>query len=472
MGVKVEDSSMNYRVIASFEINGVVEKSDIIGAIFGQTDGLLPKELDLRELQNQGKIGRIEVIYETEGGRTKGNIIIPTGLNKVNTAIIAATIETVDRVGPCLANVELKKIENIKDLKRREIIERAAQIVKTWEATEEAPASLTPLVEEHKEKAKKSKNKIEVIGGDAKLPIGPQFHQSNKVIIVEGQADIKKLKSVGIGNTVAILGTGITQNLAEILKDKKEKIAFLDGDRGGDLILKELLYIARPDYVARAPKGKEVEDLNKDEILKALNNKVPLEKAVFLTGEHEGKTVAELESELKNKDKKKTSKTSSVTKKRSTKGPPRTGKQRSKSKKATTKGRTHETRSFRSSRSKALSGKQQGYEKSTTPARSLLSKSFKKQLVPIIRKIRGTKTGVFLDKELRPVKEVQTKSLYETLQVFNNGANTLVYDGVLTQRVLNQAADKGITTVVAATSADIDEVPKNVTYEFFSRVMR
>ena len=46
---------------ANFEIEGVVEKPDVIGAVFGQTEGLFGPELELRELQKSGRIGRIEI---------------------------------------------------------------------------------------------------------------------------------------------------------------------------------------------------------------------------------------------------------------------------------------------------------------------------------------------------------------------------------------------------------------------------
>ncbi len=53
-----------YLIVANVEVQGTVEKYDIIGALFSQTEGLLGNELDLRELQMNGRIGRIEV--ETE----------------------------------------------------------------------------------------------------------------------------------------------------------------------------------------------------------------------------------------------------------------------------------------------------------------------------------------------------------------------------------------------------------------------
>lgn len=53
---------------------------------------------------------------------------------------------------------------------------------------------------------------------------------------------------------------------------------FIDGDRGGDLILRELSAMAEIDYVARAPDGKEVEEITKKEIHKALRSRVAFEQ--------------------------------------------------------------------------------------------------------------------------------------------------------------------------------------------------
>lgn len=46
-------STAKYVVEARFTVEGVVEKPDVIGAIFGQTEGLFGPDLDLRELQKR-----------------------------------------------------------------------------------------------------------------------------------------------------------------------------------------------------------------------------------------------------------------------------------------------------------------------------------------------------------------------------------------------------------------------------------
>ena len=89
-----------YIIEVNCKIKGVVEKSDIVGAIFGQTEGLL-LDLDLRDLQKSGRIGRIEVITKAKEGVSTGIIKIPSSLTRKETALLAATVETVSRVGPC-----------------------------------------------------------------------------------------------------------------------------------------------------------------------------------------------------------------------------------------------------------------------------------------------------------------------------------------------------------------------------------
>ena len=117
--------TIKYVIQAKFEIEGVVEKPDVIGAVFGQTEGLFGPELDLRELQKTGRIGRIEIELHSKNDRTTGTITIPTSLDRVSTALIAASIESINRVGPCSAKVVLEKIEDIREARRKVIVDRA-----------------------------------------------------------------------------------------------------------------------------------------------------------------------------------------------------------------------------------------------------------------------------------------------------------------------------------------------------------
>ncbi|MDD3247564.1 MAG: DNA primase DnaG [Methanosarcina sp.] len=263
-----------YIIHSKINADGVIERPDIVGAIFGQTEGLLGADLDLRDLQKTGRIGRIEVMVTAKGGKTKGNIFVPSSLDKVETSILAASLETIDRVGPCSAKIEVFQVEDVRAVKRKKIIERAKLIfTKMFDET----------VPESQELADEVRQSVRVdeltYYGKSRIPCGPNVLNSDAIIIVEGRADILTLLRYGIKNTICVGGTNIPPEVAELTK-KKTVTAFTDGDRGGELIIRELLQVADIDYVARAPDGKGVEDLVQKEIIRSLRRKVPVEQII------------------------------------------------------------------------------------------------------------------------------------------------------------------------------------------------
>lgn len=262
------NTTTKYLIKTTIETDGVVERPDVIGAIFGQTEGVLEKDLDLRKLQKNGQIGRINVNVKSEKGKSKGTIFIPSSLDKDRTAMIAAALETIDRVGPCDAEIEVDQIQDIREAKRHFIEKRAKELAKGIEDVE---------VEERSAKRKKASRQGRNVEKYKGQPAGPKASESDAIIIVEGRSDVINLLNFGIKNTLAIEGTSVPSVISEITK-KRTTTAFLDGDRGGDLILKELLQVADLDYVARAPEGQTVEDLTGEEVRKALKEKVPIEK--------------------------------------------------------------------------------------------------------------------------------------------------------------------------------------------------
>ena len=265
--------TVKYLIKANFEVDGIIEKPDIVGAIFGQTEGLLGDELDLRELQKNGRIGRIEVDTHLRGNATVGQILVPSSLDMVETSILAASLEVVDRVGPCEARIRVEKIEDSRNLKRKQVLDRAKGLLKTM-IVEEIPESkeLTELVRDDVKIAE-----VQTIGDD-KLPCGPDVATSDEIIVVEGRADVINLLKNNIKNSVAIGGANVGKSIAKLCNEKDVTV-FLDGDRGGDIILKELMHVADIDFVARAPAGKEVEELARKEIIQCLRRKVPVEQS-------------------------------------------------------------------------------------------------------------------------------------------------------------------------------------------------
>jgi len=260
-----------YLIHISITAEGVVEKPDVVGAIFGQTEGLLGEDLDLRDLQRTGRVGRIDVQITSKKGETTGEILISTSLDRAETAILAASLETIDRVGPCVAHVTVVSVEDIRVSKRRKIVERAKEIL--IDRFEDGTIDSDELLDDVRQSLR-----IEKIGsiGEEKAPAGPNVLESDAIIIVEGRADVLNLLRYGIKNAVAVEGTNIPKSVIDLC-EKKTTTAFFDGDRGGELILRELLQVADIDFVAFSPRGKSVEDMTRKEVIKTLRNKVPVE---------------------------------------------------------------------------------------------------------------------------------------------------------------------------------------------------
>ncbi len=266
---KLAPSSIKYLIKAKVKAKSVIEKPDIIGAIFGQTEGLLGSELDLRELQKTGRIGRIEVSITSKNGKTEGEIVIPSALDSAETSLIAATLETIERVGPCEAKITLEKVEDVRSDKRKYVIDKAKKILKDLM---ESGGESDEMSDEIKESVRTGE--ITTYQG---LPAGPELADSEAIIIVEGRADILNLLKYGVKNTIAVGGTGSSGKVASLAKERTATV-FVDGDRGGKLIVKELMQRTSIDFVATAPEGKEVEELTQKEVYKALREKVPAEQ--------------------------------------------------------------------------------------------------------------------------------------------------------------------------------------------------
>ncbi|MDT7877321.1 MAG: DNA primase DnaG [Candidatus Caldarchaeales archaeon] len=266
--------STKYVIEARIEVDGIVDRNDVIGATFGQTEGIFSSELDLRELQKTGRIGRIDVILQNQGNKTVGKIIVPSSMDKFYTSLVAAMIESLDRVGPYPAKVVIDRIEDLRAEKRKKIVERARAILYEWERKK------IPEEDELLKELEEAVSKAHVLEiGPEKIQAGPEALTSDEVILVEGRADVINLMRYGYKNVMAVGGVKVPPSIQDLLV-KKKVIAFLDGDRGGDMVLREISQVIKIDLVARAPYGKEVEDLNAKEIEDALRNAVPLDEAI------------------------------------------------------------------------------------------------------------------------------------------------------------------------------------------------
>ncbi len=263
---KISPVSIKYIIHAKFEAEGAVEKPDIIGAVFGQTEGLLGEDLEMRELQKSGKIGRIEVTTNSEGGKTSGEIEVPSAMDKTETTIIAAALETIERIGPSDTKIFIESIEDVRGSKRDFILERAKKLM---EGLGSSGKEMSEMSDEIKTSARVARMQTY---GTENLPCGDL--SGDELIIVEGRADVVNLLKNGIKNVIGMNGMNLPETIKTLSREKPEVILFVDGDRGGNLIIKNVTDQAKIDFIAMAPEGKEVEELMGKEILQALRKKI------------------------------------------------------------------------------------------------------------------------------------------------------------------------------------------------------
>jgi DNA primase len=401
-------STTKYIVRARFDVQGVVEKPDVVGAVFGQTEGLFGPDLDLRELQKSGRIGRIEINLESKHDKTTGSIVIPSSLDKVSTAIIAAAIESVDRIGPCEAKIGLDKVEDVREEKRKAIMTKAKDILRKW------VVESSPSTEEVVKEVASSLRGVDVIEyGPEKLPAGPEVERGD-IIVVEGRADVILLMKVGIKNVIGLNGTKVPDTVIKLTKDR-EVTAFLDGDRAGDLILKELSQVAELDYVARAPFGREVEELTPKEILRALRERVPFNMAKPIERPQFSR-------------------------------PERPYQERERSYTETAYG--PRDRSF-------------GQEVPVRAAPAIEKPNLPAPVFDAAKDLRGTLEAVVFDEAGKELSKMPVSELAEKIPTLEN-AHLVLFDGVVTQRLLDIAAGKNVKYVIGDRVSDGAKKPAAV----------
>ncbi len=276
--MNIDPNTTKYMVRAKINADGIIENPDVVGAIFGQTEGLLGDDLDLRVLQKSGRIGRIEVEVVSKGGKSEGIIYMSSSLDQVETVILASALETVDRVGPCKASIHVLGIEDVRVTKREKVVERAKELLN--DLIKQSKGSSYDLMDSVRQSVQVEE--ITSYGKD-RCPAGPNVKDSEAIIIVEGRSDVLNLLKAGIKNAIAVEGTNIPKTVQELSKERVAT-AFVDGDRGGELILRELFQVAEVDFVARAPRAHEVEELTAKQIIKCLRNKVPGDQYMEMNG--------------------------------------------------------------------------------------------------------------------------------------------------------------------------------------------
>ena len=268
-------SEGKYVIHATIRVDGTVARKDVVGAIFGQTEGLLGEGLQLRKLQRTGRIGHVDVNLNNHKGRVQGVIEVSSSIDQVSTAVIGAALETIDRIGPCKAVIKVKQIENIRSAKRDHVIDRAKQLL--LDIVNSASGESKNILDEVK-----AVLTLDTEVEFEEMTAGPNVKNSDSIIIVEGRNDVRNLLKFGIKNAIATMGSGIKPELAVLASKKKTVTAFLDGDRGGKLLLMEISGTLGKSltHVAFAPQSREVEHLEGKVVTKCLGQKETATKAV------------------------------------------------------------------------------------------------------------------------------------------------------------------------------------------------
>ncbi|HMG37803.1 MAG TPA: DNA primase DnaG [Nitrososphaeraceae archaeon] len=403
---------VKYHVKLKFEVDGIVEKADIIGAIFGQTEGLLGPEMNLNELQKVSKVGRIEVNVDTKSNTTKGDALLPMSTDISTAALISAAIESIDKVGPFQGKFLLVGIDDIRAIKKKVIVDRAKKIIQEW-----ATKTISEGEEMLRDVYDASKPGKLTTFGKAQLACGTGVFESPYIILVEGRADVINLLRAGFDSSIAIEGAKIDETITNLTTGKKV-IAFLDGDRAADLILKELQGLVKIDKVLRAPTGKEVEECT------------PLEISEIL------KDVAETANEQLD---------APVQQQKSTRKPRTYGNNNS------------------ASAYQEVSHSNTNNDENVKDDPQIISAV--KEVYP---QINETLEALILDNSMQVLLKVPVSEIIKRLDSLE-GARFLVMDGIITQRLIDAAYRAGIEYVVGHRMAELKKTPE-ITVRTFDQI--
>ena len=496
--MNIDPSTTKYLVKAKLNADGIVEKPDVVGAIFGQTEGLLGDELDLRDLQKSGRIGRIEVDVHSRQGKSEGQILIPSSLDQVETVILASALETIDRVGPCKAKISVESIEDVRVVKREKIIERARELL--TELIKQSKTSGIDLTESVRQSVQVEE--ITYYGKD-RLPAGPNVAESDAIIVVEGRSDVLNLLKSGIKNAIAVEGTNVPKTIMDLSKERVIT-AFVDGDRGGELILRELFQVAEVDFVARAPRAHEVEELTQKQIMKCLRNKIPGDQFIEMfnldVGEGNGKDkekrlepsankAEKLErfekAEKADREKEKDEEPARAEREprqerrereeprpeREPRPEPRQERQERREREPRQERREREEpkperepreqrqeREPRADRQERPPVEEKELEERKPVSRKQLSGAQEK-FKGMINELSSTSKARIIDAMGGIMKEVAVKELVNTLKEEKDPVSAVVFDGIITQRILDLASDLKIGTIVGTKMGNITKQP-------------
>lgn len=452
----IDPTTIKYMVKAKLLADGIIEKPDVVGAIFGQTEGLLGDELDLRDLQKSGRIGRIEVDVISKNGKSEGIVYVSSSLDQVETAILASALETIDRVGPCRAGLKVIGIEDIRITKRQQVVERAKELLNDLiKQSKGKSADLTDSVRQSIQV-----EEITTYGKDH-CPAGPNVKDSESIIVVEGRSDVLNLLKAGIKNAIAVEGTNIPETVQELSKEKVTT-AFVDGDRGGELILKELFQVADVDFVARAPRAHEVEELSVKQLTKCLHNKIPSDQYMEMNG------IVSCDNSFEDEFRKNDEKPHRERELRERKNyfnSEMTDKFRKRDEDAdrTVEEPSKEFVIEKSIEDTVTEKKKVGRRKKDVVRQTKILSPEQQVYRDMLLDMASTHNAKVLNADGNVICEVAVKNLVDLLKKNSEGVTTIVFDGVISQRVLDVSSSKNISVVVGTRKGNITKMPAGIT---------
>ena len=496
----IDPNTTKYMIKAKLTADGIVEKPDVVGAIFGQTEGLLGDELDLRDLQKSGRIGRIEVDVQSKGGRSEGIVYVSSSLDQVETAILASALETIDRVGPCKAGIRVLGIEDVRVTKREQVIERAKELLNDLiKQSKGKSADLTDSIRQSIQV-----EEITTYGKD-RCPAGPNVKDSESIIIVEGRSDVLNLLRAGIKNAIAVEGTNIPETVQELSRERVST-AFVDGDRGGELILRELFQVAEIDFVARAPRAHEVEELSAKQLTKCLRNKVPGDQYMEMNGltsengeeaeerprrearterrreerserrrdreDREDRPVRERElrdrkkgrfdndaaDRYRKKDEESESEDEEEPKERVLRKA-----REPKTEEPAAEEPADEPVSEEPATEEVAEKKTPGRKKKDAVRQTKTLSPEQQTYRDMLKEMLATHNAKILNSDGAVLRDVATKNLVDSLKENSEGVATIVFDGAISQRIMDVSTSNGISTVVGTRKGNITKMPAGIT---------
>ncbi|HID25906.1 MAG TPA: toprim domain-containing protein, partial [Thermoplasmata archaeon] len=328
------------------------------------------------------------------------------------------------------SKIKVTKIEDVRAAKRKYIVDRAKELLA------QLLSDVMPDSQEISEEVKKAVRVQELVEyGPERLPCGPNVTTADDIIVVEGRADVITLLKHGIKNAIAVEGTNVPKSLVELTKMKTVTV-FVDGDHGGELIIKELLHAgAEIDMVTQAPRGREVEELTKKEIHKALRAAIPVEQ---FTSETVGETIGE-SNHGHGKDRKTVMK-NPLPEIKHTK-PPQV--------------KLPEREEKPAEQEFSMEKLQKAMLERVEPSKI---KSFRN----IMENLVGTRGAFLLDEKLNIISRLPIIELRKTLNE-RDDVYCVVFDGVITKKLVDMAEEKNIAYLVGMRIVGLDRIPEKTT---------